>query len=73
MQYAFSESTTLNVVTDYDEATDTIVEDCEEVFGADEVFEATLIPSSRRGYVDIQFGDGSVAFCVNIRAIRQVN
>lgn len=70
--FAFKEDTELTLVTGFDEATDTITEEEDEFFRAGEIFEADVIPSDRRGYVDLQFGDGSVAFGVNLKAFASV-
>jgi len=72
MMVAFKYPTTLTVVTEFDEVHDNIVAEEEEFFQEGEVFDATIIPTDTRGFVDLQFGDGSVAFGVNIRALKKV-
>jgi len=56
----FKEDTELNVVTGFDEETDNITEDGMEIFRAGEPVDAE-ITSEDGEYVDLQFGDGSVA------------
>jgi hypothetical protein len=72
MLIAFKQPTTLTVVTEFDEVHDNIVAEEEEFFLEGEVFDADVLPTDTRGFVDLQFGDGSVAFGVNIRALRKV-
>ena len=61
--FAFKRNITLEIVTDFDEPNDMIVDSVRESFKKGEIFEATLIPAGN-GYVDIQFGDGSLALGV---------
>jgi len=72
MKIAFKNDTTLTVVTEYDEEADNIVDEVQEFFEAGEVFEATLIPTDMKEYVDIQFGDGSLALGVNLKSFAEV-
>ena len=72
MLLTFKEPTTLTVVTEFDEVHDNIIAEEEDFFLEGEVFDADVLPTDIRGYVDLQFGDGSVAFGVNIRALKKV-
>ena len=60
----FRSDTTLQVVTEFDEETDNIVDEVEEHFKAGEKAEADIF-SEDGEYADLQFGDGSVAVGVN--------
>lgn len=60
----FKQDTTLQVVEGYDEATDNITEDVEETFKSGEKVDADIFNDDGTDYVDIQFGDGSVALGV---------
>jgi len=59
-------------VTEFDEVHDNIVAEEEDFFPEGQEFDVTIIPTGTRGFVDLQFGDGSVAFGVNTRAIRKI-
>jgi hypothetical protein len=65
MLIQFKKETTLQVVTEFDEPTDTIIEECEETFKEGEEVDVTLIPTDVSAYVDMQFGDGSLALGVH--------
>lgn len=63
----FKADTELEVVTDFDEKTDTITGSETETFKAGEPVDADIIDDrEEKGeqFVDLQFGDGSVAFGV---------
>jgi hypothetical protein len=60
----FKQDTTLQVIEGYDEATDNITEDVEETFKGGEKVDADIFNDDGTDYVDIQFGDGSVALGV---------
>jgi len=59
----FRTDTTLQVVTEFDEKNDNIVDEVEEHFKAGDKAEADIF-SEDGDYVDLQFGDGSVALSV---------
>ena len=64
----FKQDTTLQVVEGYDEENDNITEEVEETFKEGELVDADIVSDDDDSddddsdYVDIQFGDGSVAF-----------
>jgi len=59
----FKKDTELNIVESFDEANDVISEQCNETFKAGELVDGDII--SRDGkYVDLEFGDGTVALGV---------
>lgn len=59
---AFKEDIQVSVVVRFDEASDTIAEQCQETFKAGEKVDADIVPGSEVGeYVDIQYGDGTVS------------
>jgi hypothetical protein len=64
---SFKQDTELNVITEFDEATDNIFTSEISVFKAGERVDADIISSELREdgqpseFVDIQFGDGSLA------------
>ena len=63
----FKQDTTLQVVEGYDEENDNITEEVEETFKKGELVSADIVSDDDNSdddsdYVDIQFGDGSVAF-----------
>ena len=61
----FKQDTTLQVVSGFDEATDNITEESEETFKKGKPVDADIVDTPYNGgYVDLQFGDGSVCFCV---------
>lgn len=63
----FKANTELNLVTSFDEKTDTITGEAIETFKAGEKVDADIIDDrEEKGemFVDLQFGDGSVAFGV---------
>ena len=63
----FKEDTTLTIVEEFDALNDNIVSEVEETFKAGELVDAEIIDfqgSNTSAYVDLQFGDGSVALCV---------
>ena len=67
---AFKTDTELTIVTEFDEATDNIVGEEKDVFKAGELVDAEILateilPDGKTSeFVDLQFGDGSVAFSV---------
>jgi hypothetical protein len=59
----FKQDTTLQVIEGYDEENDNITEEVEETFKDGELVDADIVSDDDDSdYVDIQFGDGSVAF-----------
>jgi len=59
----FKQDTTLQVIEGYDEENDNITEEVEETFKEGELVDADIVSDDDDSdYVDIQFGDGSVAF-----------
>ena len=60
----FKKETTLTVVNEYDEENDNIVDENEETFKAGELVDGDICDDDSDGYVNIQFGDGGVAFGV---------
>jgi len=56
----FKIDTTLQVITEFDEKTDNITEECEEYFKKGELVDADIYEEDGDN-VSIQFGDGSVA------------
>ncbi len=61
----FNQDTELTLITDYDEENDNITGEETEVFKAGEPVDAEIIAWINGGeYVDLQFGDGSVALTV---------
>ena len=63
----FKKDTTLTVITDFDESNDNILDESENTFVAGEPVDATIINEEvQKGeaYVDLQFGDGSMALGV---------
>jgi len=64
---SFKNDTELTLVTSFDEKTDTITGEETETFKAGEPVDADIIDENEtKGemFVDLQFGDGSVAFGV---------
>jgi hypothetical protein len=61
----FKKDITLTIVDDFDEETDNITSETTETFKAGEPVDANIVsdPDSY-GFVDLQFGDGSVAMGV---------
>ena len=63
----FKEDTTLTIVEEFDELNNRIVSEIEDTFKAGELVDAEVVDfqgSNTSVYVDLQFGDGSVALCV---------
>jgi len=60
----FKEEITIVVVTDFDEATENINEEHEVIFKAHEPVDADIYREDETDYVDIQFGNGSIALSV---------
>jgi hypothetical protein len=63
----FNKDTELTIVEGYDEKNDNITKESTEVFKEGEPVDATIVNSTEEkgdAYVDLQFGDGSVAFGV---------
>jgi exosome complex RNA-binding protein Csl4 len=59
----FFVDTTLNIVEDFDDLNDMITSEVQETFKAGELVQADIV-SQNGDYVDLQFGDGSMAFNV---------
>jgi len=57
----FRENINLTVITEYDEEKDNIVEDSEVLFKAGERVDGDIYFDDGSDWVDLQFGDGSVA------------
>lgn len=57
----FKQDTTLQVIEGYDEENDNITEESENTFKKGELIDADIYNDDKTGYVDIQFGDGSVS------------
>ena len=64
MTIQFKKDVALTVITDFDESTDNIIGECEEIFKQNEIFYEVTLLSSTNGCCDIQFGDGSIAMGV---------
>lgn len=61
MKLKFKEDAELNIVTSYDEETDNIEEEINEIFKKDEIIDVDVIDDdSESQYFQLQFGDGSV-------------
>ena len=60
----FKEDIELTIVTDYDVTMDNIIDETTQVFKAGEDVDADIFHEDDTNYVDIQFGDGSVALSV---------
>jgi hypothetical protein len=72
----FKNDTELCIVTDYDEATDTIKGETIETFKAGEPVDADIINETEEKtemFVSLQFADGSVAFGVQRESFTVVN
>ena len=72
----FKNDTELCLVTDFDEATDTITGEETETFKAGEPVDADIIDETEEKaemFVSLQFGDGSVAFGVERECFTVVN
>jgi hypothetical protein len=63
---AFKKDIELTVVTEFDEATDNITGEEKDIFKAGEPVDADILDrgDNTENYVDLQFGDGSMAFGV---------
>jgi hypothetical protein len=59
----FHNTTVLYVVNQFDEATDTVIEDCQETFKAGELVSAEIV-SENADYCELQFGDGGCSYNV---------
>lgn len=70
--YAFKKAVMLTVVTDFDEKKDVIVHEEIETFKKGEKFEADVLETNTLGIVNLQFGDGSVAFGVERKLFSKV-
>ena len=66
----FKENAELSVVVEFDEEADNIVEEQTEVFLAGEPVDAEIV-DEMGDYVDLQFGDGTVALGV-LRSLFEV-
>jgi hypothetical protein len=60
----FKSNTELNLVTDFDEKTDTVVDKGFETFLVGEPVDAEIFNDDGSQFVDLQFADGSVALSV---------
>jgi hypothetical protein len=62
----FKKTVTLTVITEFDEATDNITGEEQDTFKAGELVAADILDrgDNTEKYVDLQFGDGSMAFGV---------
>jgi len=66
----FKTDTELTIVTEFDEATDNIIGEEKDIFKAGELVDADILateilPDGKVSeFVDLQFGDGSMAFGV---------
>ena len=60
----FKEETLLTVVSGYDEENDNITDEEEINFAAHADYDAEIFHEDDTDYVDIQFGDGSIALSV---------
>jgi exosome complex RNA-binding protein Rrp4 len=61
----FFADTTLYIVEEFDEKSDTVTKDCHETFKAGDLVQADIVDDSENaGYVDLQFGDGSMTYHV---------
>jgi len=59
----FHEDTQLTIVEEFDFLNDNIINESTPVFKAGELVDADIV-KEEDGYVDLQFGDGSVAFTI---------
>lgn len=64
MKIKWLETVNLTIVMDHDEESDTILDDTITI-NSGEIDEIDIVGNSKEGEVDIQFGDGSVAFGVS--------
>lgn len=60
----FKKDTSLTIVTEFDEEAGNIVAEEVDTFKAGELVDAEIINDDGGNYVDLQFGDGTVALTV---------
>ena len=61
----FTKDVELTVIDEFDEASDNIVSESQEVFTEGEEVDVDILETDTDGFVDLQFGDGSLAMGVN--------
>ena len=69
----FKEDTELTVISGYDEETDNITEECQELFKAGENVDADIYDDDGGKYVNLQFGDGSIVLTVQRNCFEMVD
>lgn len=59
----FKEDTELEIIERYNEDADCVEEESTEIFKANVKVDADIVFEDEEGNMEIQFGDGSIAFC----------
>lgn len=68
----FREKTTLNVITEFDEKTDNIIDEAEMTFKQGEKVDAEICNEDDGDYCDLLFGNGNMATSVLRDCIEEI-